>query len=156
MIDTDMEPLQILTDRLFPVNPNVLFDAFADPEKLRHWWGPDGFSNTIHEFDFRPGGSWHYTMHASDGTDFVNHSTFQRISPGREITFIHHLPMHVFTMEMTFSPVDAGCQLTWRMLFEDSEENRALEVFIAAANQQNYDRLHDFLTHNSKGAENGI
>ncbi|EHS48990.1 Activator of Hsp90 ATPase 1 family protein [Rhizobium sp. PDO1-076] len=139
------EKMEILNNRLFAVDPSTLFNAFADPEKLKHWWGPHDFTNRIDEFDFREGGSWRITMTASDGTDFDNHSTFKEIVPARRIAFLHHEPMHIYTMEMTFSPESNGTRLHWRMLFEPTEENRALEKFITAANEQNFDRLEQVL-----------
>jgi uncharacterized protein YndB with AHSA1/START domain len=135
------DKLEILNERLFPVDAPTLFDAFADPDKLKDWWGPHDFTNRIDEFDFREGGDWRITMTASNGTDFDNHSTFQEIVPERRITFLHHLPMHVYIMEMTFTPQDDGTRLNWRMLFDPTDENRDLEKFIRAANEQNFDRL---------------
>ncbi len=140
------DKLEILNERLFSVDAPTLFDAFADPNKLVRWWGPHGFTNRIDEFDLREGGSWRITMTASNGTDFDNHSTFQEIVPARRITFLHHLPMHVYTMEMTFIQEDDGTRLHWRMLFEPTDENRELEKFIRAANEQNFDRLEEVLT----------
>lgn len=137
--------MEILNERFFAVEPATLFDAFADLEKLKHWWGPHGFTNTIGAFDFHPGGLWQITMTASNGTDFANRSTFQEIVPGRRIVFLHHEPMHVFTMEMDFLQEDGGTWLRWRMLFEPTEENLQLQKFIAAANEQNFDRLENLL-----------
>lgn len=145
------DKLEILNDRLFPVDAPTLFDAFADPDKLKDWWGPHDFTNRIDEFDFREGGSWRITMTASNGTDFDNHSTFQEIVPHSRIVFLHHEPMHVFTMEMTFSAEAGGTRLTWRMLFEPTEENRELQKFIRAANEQNFDRLEQVLIGNGDG-----
>ncbi|MGL4490199.1 MAG: SRPBCC family protein [Rhizobiaceae bacterium] len=140
-------PMDITNSRVFNAPRETLFDAFADPENLAHWWGPDGFTNTIHTFDFRPGGTWHFTMHASNGADFVNTSTFTEISAPERIVFIHHLPVHVFTMTMTFAMEGADTRLTWHMHFEPSADNAALKDFIAAANEQNFDRLEAFLKH---------
>lgn len=145
------EKMEILNDRLFEVDPPTLFDAFADPEKLTRWWGPHGFTNRIDEFDFRPGGDWRITMTASNGTDFDNHSTFQEVVPTERIVFLHHLPMHVYTMEMRFVGESGGTRLHWRMLFEPTEENLQLKKFIAAANEQNFDRLEDLLQKLNEG-----
>lgn len=139
------ESMEILNDRLFHVDPATLFDAFADPDKLKQWWGRHGFTNTIGAFDLRPGGTWQITMTASNGNDFDNHSTFQEVVANRRIVFLHHEPMHVYTMEMDFVPEDQGTRLCWRMLFEPTEENLQLQRFIAAANEQNFDRLGDLL-----------
>ncbi|CAH0341379.1 SRPBCC domain-containing protein [Rhizobium sp. CECT 9324] len=135
------DKMEILNDRLFAVDPATLFEAFADPHKLKHWWGPHDFTNRIDEFDFREGGSWRITMSAANGTDFDNHSTFQEIIPDRHIAFLHHEPMHIYTMEMRFEPEDKGTRLHWRMLFDATAENLALQKYIAAANEQNFDRL---------------
>ncbi len=141
----DAEPMNVINSRVFDTPREALFEAFADPEKLKHWWGPDGFSNTIHTFEFHPGGTWHFTMHASNGAEFVNTSTFTNVSPPERIVFIHHLPIHIFTMTMTFMPEGTGTRLSWLMRFEPAESNAALKDFIAAANEQNFDRLEAFL-----------
>jgi uncharacterized protein YndB with AHSA1/START domain len=143
--------MEILNERLFPVDPPTLFGAFADPAKLQQWWGPHGFTNRIDQFDFRPGGDWHITMTASDGTDFDNRSTFQEIVPFERIVFLHHLPMHVYTMEMRFVAEGDGTRLHWRMIFEPTQENLQLKKFIAAANEQNFDRLEALLQQLNEG-----
>lgn len=33
---------------------------------LKNWWGPDGFTNTFHEFNLRPNGKWILTMHGPE------------------------------------------------------------------------------------------
>lgn len=135
------EHLEILNTRIFAASRQAVFDAFAEPEQLKLWWGPDGFTNTIPEFDLRPGGKWRIVMTASDGTDFDNHCTFEEVVVPERIVYVHHLPMHVFSMEMIFDEEAGGTRLTWRMLFEPTDENRQLQKFLAAANEQNFDRL---------------
>lgn len=137
----DMRPMTITSERLMAYPPSALFSAFADPDRLRTWWGPEGFTNTIHAFDFRAGGEWRFTMHAPDGSNFENRCTFRNIVAGNRIEFIHHLPMHVFTMTMTFEPEGTGTRLKWHMDFEPNETNEAVRPFVEAGNEQNFDRL---------------
>ena len=66
-----------------PATPAQVFAAMSDPARVARWWGPDGFKNTIHQFDFRPGGSWLLTMHGPDGKDYPNESRFTRVTAGR-------------------------------------------------------------------------
>ena len=134
-------PIEIINERAFAVDQARLFQAFADPQALAQWWGPHGFSNRVDELDIRVGGAFRITMTNSDGADFHNHCTFQEVRVPERIVYIHHEPMHVFTMEMDFSPEGEGSRLRWRMLFEDNDENRAVAKFIQAANEQNFDRL---------------
>ena len=68
------QTIDIVNARLFDAAPKQLFEAFSDPVQLAKWWGPEGFTNTIEEFDFRPGGAWRITMHAPNGGDFANES----------------------------------------------------------------------------------
>lgn len=136
-----MDKLHVVSERFLNTTAETLFSAFADPQRLAVWWGPHGFTNRISEFDFTPGGTWTITMTSSDGTDFDNRWTFQAIEPARRILALHHEPMHVFTLEIIFDEQPDGTRLVWRMQFDDTPENREIEPFIAAANQQNFDRL---------------
>jgi uncharacterized protein YndB with AHSA1/START domain len=144
--------MTIITSRHLSFAPANLFAAFANPDHLKIWWGPNGFTNTIHDYDFRPNGNWHYTMHAPDGSDFINTCTFGGIIPNKKISFVHHLPMHVFTMTMTFEAEQTGTLLTWNMDFEPNDTNTAVRPFIEAANEQNFDRLDAFLRQSSGSA----
>lgn len=145
-----IDKMEILNERLFDVDRNTLFRAFSDPHLLAQWWGPHGFTNDISAFDFRPGGTWQITMTASNGTDFHNISTFREIAVPERIVFEHHEPMHVYTMEIDFTEQASGTLLNWRMLFDATEENLEIKKFIAAANEQNFDRLEDVLLTISK------
>ncbi len=140
-----MDKLHIVSERLFNASAETLFSAFAEPQRLAAWWGPHGFTNRITEFAFAPGGTWAITMTSSDGTDFDNRWTFQEIEPARRILALHHEPMHVFTLEITFDEQADGTRMVWHMQFDDTPENREIERFIAAANQQNFDRLEKLL-----------
>ena len=138
---THGETLDIVSSRHFPVPRARLYAAFADPDQLSRWWGPHGFTNTMHRFELVKDGTWHFTMTSSDGDDFVNTSTFLEVTPSERITFLHHEPVHVFTMTMTYDEEADGTRLTWRMQFEPTDANKALARFLAAANEQNFDRL---------------
>jgi uncharacterized protein YndB with AHSA1/START domain len=143
-VPSSAEPsgIEIVTTRLFPHSRAEVFGAFAQPERLARWWGPDGFTNTIHEFDFRPGGTWRFVMHGPDGKNYENAAEFVTVEPPARIVFDHLEPMHGFRMTMTFEDVGgSGTRLTWRMRLEDSPENERLRDFLAAANEQNFNRL---------------
>lgn len=139
------EPVEIQNTRLFPVDRATLYDAFADPDKLAAWWGPEGFTNQISAFDLKPGGHWRVTMTADNGTDFHNRWTFDDVVAGEMVLMTHHEPVHVFTLEMRFAEDDRGARLSWRMLFERTDETEAMEQFLHAANEQNFDRLERLL-----------
>ena len=51
---------------------------------------------------------------------------------------------------MIFTEQPGGTKLTWRMLFEATEDARALERSIVEANEQNFDRLERYLETSSR------
>jgi len=112
----------------------------SDPARVARWWGPDGFSNTIHRFEFRPGGSWLLTMHGPDGTDYPNESRFTRIVADR-LFEIEHLNGHHFLLTLELKPVAGGTELSWCQTFDTAEHYARLASFVAAANEQNLERL---------------
>jgi uncharacterized protein YndB with AHSA1/START domain len=139
------DKLEIRNERVFPTDRATLFDAFADSEKLALWWGPEGFTNTITGFDLKTGGHWLITMTADNGTDFHNRWTFDSVVEGEMVRMTHHEPLHVFTLDMRFAAELRGARLSWRMLFDRTEETELLEKFLHAANEQNFDRLERLL-----------
>jgi hypothetical protein len=46
---------------------------------------------------------------------------------------------------MRFAAELRGARLSWRMLFDRTEETELLEKFLHAANEQNFDRLERLL-----------
>ncbi|WP_410000402.1 SRPBCC family protein [Gemmata sp. SH-PL17] len=131
----------MVSTRLIEAPQERVFQAFANPDQLKHWWGPNGFVNTIEKFELYPGGAWRLIMHGPDGTDYHNESVFTEVTVPERVAFEHREPVHRFTMQMTFTPVGAHTQLTWRMVFESATEFAKIKDFVIPANEQNFDRL---------------
>jgi uncharacterized protein YndB with AHSA1/START domain len=135
----------IVSTRIFAVPRDLLFEMFSNPDHLVHWWGPNGFTNSFHEFDLRPGGAWRFVMHGPDGTEYQMAKDFLEVVKPERIVLLHLQEGHNFQMTMTFEDTPGGSRLTWRMLFEDPEENTRLRGVISEANEQNFDRLGEYL-----------
>jgi len=128
------------TTRLLPAPPDAVFAAIQDPERLARWWGPAGFRNTFHTFEFKAGGAWIFTMHGPDGTDYPNESTFLEIVPGARVR-IRHLNLPHFDMAIDLESAPGGTLLTWEGVFENEAFAEQARTFLEAANEQNLDRL---------------
>src|SRR5262245_14036161 len=114
-----MEPVEQRSDsRMFfvPATPAQVFAAISESGRVARWWGPDGFTNSIHEFDFQPGGSWQLTMRGPDGKEYPNESRFTRIEPGR-LFEIEHLSGHHFLLTIELEPMPGGTRIHWRQTF---------------------------------------
>lgn len=142
----------VVNTRVFPVTRAVLFRAFSDQAQLTAWWGPEGFKNTFHRFEFRPGGAWHLTMHGPTGTDYENVSRFIETKPVR-IVYEHLRPGHWYRMAMSLQPHKNGTRLTWHMTFESVEEYAKVQAFVLPANEQNFDRLEALLASTASSAK---
>ncbi|MEC4590777.1 MULTISPECIES: SRPBCC family protein [Nitrospirillum] len=58
--------------RRFAANPCLLWSAYTEPERLRLWWGPKGFTWVRGDLDLRPGGTFFYGMKPPAGAgDFT-------------------------------------------------------------------------------------
>jgi uncharacterized protein YndB with AHSA1/START domain len=142
--------VEIVSTRVLGAPRDVVFEAFSDPDRLVQWWGPAGFTNTFSEFDLRPGGAWRFVMHGPDGTVYELAKDFVEVVRPERIVLQHLQPMHRFRMTMIFTEQPGGTKLTWRMLFEATEDARALERSIVEANEQNFDRLERYLETSSR------
>jgi uncharacterized protein YndB with AHSA1/START domain len=75
--------------RIINASRERVFRAWTDPEQLIKWFGPDGFTNTFHEFELKPGGVWRFIMHGPDGTDYNNRVIFDEIIPLGRLVYRH-------------------------------------------------------------------
>lgn len=129
-----------IRDTVIPASPAAVFAAISDPERIARWWGPDGFRNTIHEFDFRPGGHWRLTMHGPEGTDHPNESRFVRLVPDA-LFEIEHLSGHHFVLRIALQAVEGGTRVDWCQAFDSAAHYQRIARFVADANAQNLRRL---------------
>jgi len=132
---------EINSSRIINVPVEKLYEAFSNPEILKLWWGPEGFSNTIHEFDLRPEGNWKLTMHGPEKGNYENSSVFKAVEPMKRIYWTRISQPH-FDMEVGFEPIDENrSQISFRMIFATEEECAKIKKFAGPKNEENFDRL---------------
>ncbi|RFS14214.1 SRPBCC domain-containing protein [Emticicia sp. C21] len=137
----------IITTRVIEVSKGTLFKAYSDPEILAQWWGPKGFTNTFHEFDFNPDGQWNFIMRGPDGKDYKNKIVFREIVPLEKIVFDHASgPYYKGTVTFTDTDQPNCTQLSYAMILESPKVYNNLKDFIAGANEENFDRLEETLS----------
>jgi uncharacterized protein YndB with AHSA1/START domain len=132
------------TERVLKASAREVFAAFSDPEKLAHWWGPEGFTNTFHHFDFSTDGRWVYTMHGPKGANYENESVFREIEPDARIV-IEHVVKPWYRLTITLTPLGEQTRIAWVQEFESPERAEQLRRFVEPANEQNLDKLEALL-----------
>jgi uncharacterized protein YndB with AHSA1/START domain len=75
--------------RLYDAPLRAVWDAWTDPDQVAQWWGPRGFTLTTHSKDLQSGGSWVYTMHGPDGTDYPNTTHYLDVEPLVRLVYDH-------------------------------------------------------------------
>jgi uncharacterized protein YndB with AHSA1/START domain len=134
------EDRELTTTRLLDATRERVFRAFSDGQQLAQWWGPNGFTNTFHEFDLRAGGTWRYVMHGPNGADYPNESVVVGVVEPERIV-IEHVSAPRFQLTITLVPEAGKTRLTWRQRFPSAAECDKIRALAVPANEQNLDRL---------------
>jgi uncharacterized protein YndB with AHSA1/START domain len=120
---------------------DMLYQAFANPLQLKNWWGPEGFTNTIHEFDLKPEGKWILTMHGPEKGNYENSSVFKMVEPNKIIRWTR-TSQPLFDMEVGFEKInDSKSKISFRMIFNTVEECNKIKSFAEPKNEENFNRL---------------
>lgn len=71
----------IVITRIFDAPREVVWKAWTDPERVKKWWGPKGFTAPAAKSDFRVGGKYLYLMQSPDGKDYWSTGVYREIDP---------------------------------------------------------------------------
>ena len=117
---------ELIFTRVFEAPREMVFEAWTNPKHLAQWYGPHGFSTTIHQMDVRPGGVWRLTMHGPDGVDYKNRLVFLEVRKPERLVYKHEpeegSEQVTFEVTVTFAWERGNTRVTMRMLFPTTEE----------------------------------
>ncbi len=132
---------EIVNFRVFKASRLQVFSAFSNPNHLKNWWGPAGFTNTFNEFDFKVGGFWRFVMHGPDKGNYVNECEFTQIEEPSLIAWKRH-SKPLFQVLFLFEEVaDNQTRIIFKMFFETAEECNKLKPYVVDKNEENFDKL---------------
>jgi uncharacterized protein YndB with AHSA1/START domain len=148
---------ELVFTRVLDAPRDLVFEAWTDPKHVAHWWGPRGFTTTIHEMDVRPGGVWRLVMRGPDGVDYNNRIVFLEVAKPQRLVYKHDPekgsePVS-FQVTVTFADEDGKTRLTMQMLFPSAA---ALDYVVkkygaVEGAHQTLDRLTERLAHLTSG-----
>lgn len=132
---------EIVSSRIFNFSKELLFKAWSEPEHLKNWWGPAGFTNTFHTFDFKVGGKWVFTMHGPEKGNYQNECEFIQIDEPNLIAW-QRISQPIFQILATFEEVAPNqTKLVFKMLFDTVKEREKLNPYVVDKNEENFDKL---------------
>ena len=143
---SDTSDREIKLSRVLNAPVDLVWEVWTDPDHLKNWWGPDGFTNTISALEIRNGGNFNLIMHGPDGTDYRNESKFIEVIEHRKLVYQHDTgPKFIATIN--FEPQGEKTLLIWTMLFPTREIlEQTVKTFNAKEGmKQNFEKLERYV-----------
>lgn len=102
------QTLDVTASRTYPVPVEAVWAAWTEPDLIRRWWGPAGFTCPLARMDVRVGGVSLLAMRAPEeygGGETYNTWTYGAVEPMARLEYVMR-----FADEKgaTISPADAG------------------------------------------------
>ena len=138
---------EIVTVRVFAAPRELVWRAWTEPEHVAKWFGPRGFTNTIHEMDVRPGGFWRFIMHGPDGVDYENKYIFREVLRPSRLVYTQLLTPSFETVA-TFEEEGQKTRVTMRGIFDSAatREKVAREFGAVEGGEQTLECLGEYLS----------
>lgn len=140
---------EIVMERVFDAPRTLVFRAFTERDHIVHWWGPNGFTNTIHEMDVRPGGVWRFIMHGPDGVDYPNKIVYREVVAPERLVYVHSDDIdggQMFLGTVLFTEQSGKTTVTLKLLFDTKEQRDMTAKFGAIeGGNQTLGRLAEYL-----------
>jgi uncharacterized protein YndB with AHSA1/START domain len=83
--------MDLVVNRLFDAPVEQVWRAWVEPEYVKQWWGPDGFTCPLANIDFRVGGTTLVCMSSAMFGDQYSTWHYREIIPLERIEYIHNL-----------------------------------------------------------------
>jgi len=136
-------------ERMFDAPRDRVFALYTDPELIPEWWGSRDTAAVVDHMDVRPGGSWRFVIHNSDGSTTAFRGTYREVSAPERIvqTFEWEgMPGHVSVETVTFEDLGDRTKVTTTSLFHTTEERDGmLASGMERGMNETYARLDDLL-----------
>lgn len=146
-LENESQTLSIV--RLYDAPLALVWEAWADAERISQWWGPRGFTLTTHSKNLCAGGIWHYTMHGPDGTDYPNKTKYYDVKPQVRLEYDHggyDDRESLFHVVVEFKAIENKTQMDMTMTFKTVEMAIQMKQFIKeAGGDTTWDRLGEYI-----------
>ena len=127
--DASTADREIVIERTVNASRELVWRAWTEADQIAKWWGPNGFTTTIHAMDVRVGGAWRFIMHGPDGTDYPNKIVYREIVKPERLVYDHgednDAHSSSFRSTVTFVAQGRKTKVTMRALFASAEARAA-------------------------------
>lgn len=113
---TPSETTSTVLIRKIRARPELVFDAFVQPEQIIRWWGPDAGPVLLAETDPRVGGEWRVRFRMLDGSVNESFGTYVEVDrPHRIVMTWRWVETRDWEsmVEVQLKPIEIGTELTF-------------------------------------------
>jgi uncharacterized protein YndB with AHSA1/START domain len=149
-------------ERVFDAPRELVFKVFSEAEHLKHWWGPRGWTLTVCNVDFRPGGVWHYCMKCIDekqvdffGFESWGKAVYKEIVEPEKVIFVDYFSdadgneaegMPSSHITMTLVELEGKTKIISRAQYASAEAlKNVMEMGMEQGITETWDRLEEHL-----------
>lgn len=109
--------------RIFNAPRELVWEVWTNPEHIKEWWGPNGFSLTTKSMQVKPGEFWDFTMHGM-GRDWDNKIEYLEVERPTHLSYRHKGEKsedYNFTVSVFFEELNGKTLLTMQSVFKSKE-----------------------------------
>ena len=134
--------------RLLDAPRDLVWEVWTNPEHIKEWWGPNGFSLTTKSMTVEPGKIWEFIMHGM-GRDWDNKIEYLEVKKPSRLTYKHtgaENEDYNFSVAVYFEEVEGKTLLTMKSTFKSEaiieELNRKVNAI--EGGKQTLNRLENY------------
>lgn len=127
---------EIVLSRVIDAPRSIVYAAWADPDQIEKWFGPEGMVIETKEINLKPGGVWRFDMVAPDGFRYSNRMVFICMEAPALIEVEHGSDQEndpgKFRMRVTFDEQSDGKTVLTLRQMHPSREQRETAIGFGA------------------------
>jgi uncharacterized protein YndB with AHSA1/START domain len=143
--------------RIVDAPRELVFEAWTEPAHFTHWFGPHGYTTPLSTIsvDVRPGGTWHASMVAADGTGAPIHGIYREVAKPERLVFTTGDPDNTSgevasVATVTLTDLDGATQMVFHQAGYNTDQANADAA--KAGWIEFFERLDEYLAHHQAQA----
>ena len=81
------EKRELVLERVFDAPREEVFQAWTEPERMKHWFGPKTFTTPVCDIDLRKDGGFHLAMQSPEGKNYWVKGAYREIAEPERIVY---------------------------------------------------------------------
>jgi len=139
----------LIHTRILDAPRDLVWEVWTNPEHIKEWWGPNGFSLTTKSMKVEPGKIWDFIMHGM-GRDWDNKIEYVQVTKPSLLSYKHSGAEdedYNFTVTVSFEELEGKTLLTMKSVFKSKaiidELNRKVNAI--EGGKQTLNRLENYV-----------